>query len=96
VERARNLAVERLFDPALARVRWRVGLEQGLRIGMQRIGEDLLRGPLLDDLAEVHHRDRVAHVADGAQAVRDEQISGLHLLLQVDQEVEDLGAYRDV
>ena len=37
---------------------------------------------LLDEPAEVHHRDAVAHVADDRQVVRDEEVRDAELALQ--------------
>ncbi len=45
----------------------------------------------LDQPAGVHDRDAVAHVADHAHGVRDEDIGELVFILQVLQQVEDLG-----
>ncbi len=58
-------------------------------LGLSAQGRGLAR---LDDLAQVHHRDRVAHVGDGGEIVGDEQIGQPQLRLEVAQEVEDLRA----
>ncbi len=46
---------------------------------------------LLDDLAGVHHADPVAHRADHAEVVGDEQDRGVGLVAQGAHEVEHLG-----
>ena len=45
-----------------ARTGARHGFEQRPRIGMRRSVEQVLRRPLLDDPAEIHHRDLVAEM----------------------------------
>ena len=51
---------------------------------------------MLDDAAEIHHRDAVADVLDHREIVRDEQVGELPLALQVLQQVDDLRLDRDV
>ena len=63
---------------------------------MHRIVEERVRLAQFDDAAQVHHPDPVAHVAHRGKVVGDQQIREVVLLLQVDQEVHDLGADRDV
>ena len=50
----------------------------------------------LDDLAEIHDHNRVAHMRDRGEVVGDEQIGEPELGLQVAQQVEDLRPDRDV
>ena len=47
-------------------------------------------------LADVHHRHPVADVLDHAQVVGDEEVGQPELLLQIEQQIEDLGLHRDV
>src|SRR6266404_7533636 len=63
---------------------------------MPRIAIELRDGRLLDDLAEVHHRDTMAHVRDDAEIVRDEQIGEAHLVLQPAEQIQHLRLDRDV
>ena len=63
---------------------------------MQRIGEHLLDRPLLDDLARVHHEDLVGDVARCRQVVRDVEEREVALLFQLQHQVEDPDANRDV
>src|SRR5205807_6097661 len=70
--------------------------EQRLRVRVQRVGVDLFGVRDLDDLAEVHHGDPVAQVADDRQVVGDEQVGQVELVLEVLQEVHDLRLDRDV
>ena len=44
----------------------------------------------LDDLAQVHHRDPVAHMPDDTEIVRDEQVGQAELVLNVLEQVDDL------
>ena len=63
---------------------------------MLRVGEHLGGRPDLDDLAEVHHADAVAHVLDRVDVVRDEQVRQVELVLQVVEQLQDLRAHRQV
>src|SRR5947207_11190199 len=63
---------------------------------MPRAGVDLVRAGDLDDLAVLHHHDLVGHVADHRQVVRDEQVAHCVFVLQILQEVQQLGLDRDV
>ena len=56
---------------------------------MSRVGD-------LDDLAEVHHGDPVADVADHREVVRDEDVGEAELALQIGEQVDDLRLDRDV
>jgi hypothetical protein len=57
---------------------------------MPRLLEELFGGRDLHDLAGVHHADRVAHVANGAEIVAHEQQSQPKIGLRASQEVQDL------
>ena len=70
--------------------------DQGGRVRVQRIAVELERRGLLDHLAQVHDRDPVADVAHHAQVVRDEQVGQPELLLQLREQVDDLGLDRDI
>ena len=61
----------------------------------RRLVEDVRRCDLAQ-AAEVHHGDAVTDVLDHGQVVRDEQDGQVVLLLQVLQQVEDLGLHRHV
>src|SRR5437762_2844250 len=95
-EWARHLARQDDLLPLLAGMRRQGGREERLRVGVLRRGGDRRRVADLDDPAEVHHRDRVAHVGDRGEVVGDEEIREAELRLEVPQEVQDLGADRDV
>ena len=56
----------------------------------------LFGGTLLDDASEVHHRDAVADVAHEREVVRDEEVGEAELLLQVAEQVDDVGLDRHV
>jgi hypothetical protein len=58
--------------------------------------EDALSRTLLDQLAEVHHRDVVGEVLHGRQVVGDEQAGELHVALQVREQVEHRGLHGHV
>ena len=82
--------------PALSRIRNRHRREQFLRVVVLRVLADLVGGPLLDDLALVHHRDPVGDVADDADVVGDEEVGEAELVLEVVEQVDDLRLDRDV
>ena len=44
----------------------------------------------LDDLAEVHDRDAMAHALDDGHVVRNEDVGDAELGLQVEQQIDDL------
>src|SRR6266851_6062466 len=60
--------------------------DQGARVGMARILEDLLPAALLDDAAEIHHGDAVADMLDDAEIVADHDVGQPHLVLELEQE----------
>ena len=70
--------------------------QQRLRVGVRRAREDPLAGALLDELAEVHHRDVVGEVLHRGQVVGDEQAGEAHVALQVGEQVEHRGLHRHV
>ena len=70
--------------------------KQRLGIGMLGRAGERPRLPGFDDLAEIHDRDRVAHMRNSGQIMRDEQIGKSEPILQIAQEVEDLRPDRDV
>ena len=74
----------------------RYGGEQGLGVRVERLLEHLLGGAVLHYLAQIHDCYVVAHVPDYAQVMAYEQVGEPELLLQVLEEVEDLGLHRDV
>ncbi len=49
-----------------------LGGEEVAGVGVSRVGEDLVAGAALDDLALSHHADPVGEAADDAEIVRDE------------------------
>ena len=63
---------------------------------MQRILVQLVAARQLHQLAQVHHRDAIADVADDGEVVGDEEVGEAELLLQVFQQVDDLRLNRDV
>lgn len=70
--------------------------EQCLRVGMEWVAVNLLVRGHLDDLAQIHHRDPMADPADHRKVVSDKDVAEPAVLLQLEQEIEDLRADRDV
>ena len=65
--------------------------EQFAGIGGLGVGEELVGGLLLYELALVEDADGVGDGGDDGEVVRDEEVGELVLLLQCFQEVEYLG-----
>ena len=74
----------------------RQALQQADRVRVLRRLEHLDGVALLDDLAGVHHPDPVAHRADDAEVVGDQQDRRVGLAAQRAHEVEHLGLDRGV
>ena len=58
--------------------------------------EDLGGRRDLHDPSDVHHRHAVADVLHNAKVVRNEEVGQPQIVLQVFEEVEDLGLDRDI
>ena len=58
--------------------------------------EQLLARSPLHDAAGVHHGQRVRHVADHREVVRDEHVGEAEIALQPPEQVQDLRSDRDV
>ena len=72
------------------------GGQQCPRVRVVGLVEDLVDAALLDDLAEIHDRDAVGGVVHDGQVVRHEEVGQAVLLLEVLEQVHDLGLHRDV
>ncbi len=98
VDRARHVAGE--DDPLALLLDHRIGnrhrRKQGLRVRVQWRVVELVAVGHLDDLAEVHHGHAVGDVAHHRQVVGDEEVGQAELLLEVFEQVHDLGLDRDV
>src|SRR5881392_826260 len=69
--------------PAAAGARSWDRLQQRPRIGMGATLEQILRPALLDDAAEIHHRDLVAEIVDDREIVADQDVAQSELLLKI-------------
>ena len=69
------------------------GGHQRLGVGVGGMGEKLLGGRLLHQMAQIHHAHAVGDVAHHAHVVSDEQVGQPALILQILQQVDDLGLY---
>ena len=67
------------------------GLEEGRGVWVLGIAEQLLSIGQLDHLADVHDGDAVGDVPDDAEVVCDEEVCEVKLLLEVGEQVDDLG-----
>ena len=61
------------------------------RVGVVRGTKDLVRCPLLDEVAEVHHSDTVTQLVYGAEIVRDEKVGRPEFALNVREKVDEFG-----
>ena len=86
-ERARDRVQHTL---RLAHAVARQALQQPDRVGVLGLLEDLDGVTLLDELAGVHDADAIAHRADHAQVVGDQQDRRVRLVAQRSHEVEHL------
>src|SRR5215468_4104658 len=94
LQRARHIATQ---PDALALHPWigyRDRRQQRFGVGMFRRRIELTRRCRLDDAAEIHDGDAPADMFDDRQIMGDEEISEPQLLLQVFQEIDDLGLDR--
>ena len=58
--------------------------------------EQILRPPLLDNPAEVHHRDFVAQIFHHREVMANQHVAQPELVLQVFQQIEHLRLDRHV
>ncbi len=63
---------------------------------MPRVVEDVVGGVDFDDLPAIHDGDAIGNVADDADVVGYEEVGEAELIAQIGQEVQDLGAHREV
>ena len=70
--------------------------KQRFGVGMLRSAGEGARLALLDDLAEIHDRDRVAHMRHRGQIMRDEQVGEAELGLQIAEQIQDLRPDRHI
>ncbi len=94
--RARDLTLQDETFFAHTHVVPRHGGEQRLRVGMHRRVVDGGLVALLDDAPEIHDGDAIRGVFHHRKVVGDEQIGKAELVLQVLQQVNDLGLDRYV
>src|SRR5215469_2296191 len=97
IDRARHVALQDYPLAGSGAVFWdRYGRQQRLGVGVQRRLEQAGLVSHLDDAAEIHYRDAIADVLDDREVVGDKQIGQFELVLQIHQQVEDLGLDRHV
>src|SRR3981081_1238285 len=94
VNGARNLALQSDALPLHFRIRNRDRRQQRFGIGMQRRGIKLAGGRGLDDAAEIHHGNAPAAGLVDRRTMGNEEIGEPELLLQILQEIDDLGLDR--
>lgn len=95
-QRARHLALQDSLFLPLVRMDRQCSGKQRLRVGMLRRPCQHLSLAALNDFAQIHDHDGMAHMRDRREVVGDEQIGQPQLRLQVAQQVKDLRADRYV
>ena len=65
--------------------------QQRARVGVLRPGEDRVRTALLNLVAAIHDQHAVGHLGHHAHVVRDEDHAHVHFLLQLPDQLQDLG-----
>ena len=78
------------------RIRYRNRAEQCFRIWVERIAENLLFLSVLHQIAKIHNADGVRDMLDNREIVRNKQICQSEIPLQIHQEIDDLGLYRNI
>ena len=73
-----------------------IAFEQGPRVGVPRVVEDVVDVGVLDDFARVHDRDLVAQLGDQAQIVRNQHDGRAELRPGLPDQVDDLRLDGDV
>src|SRR5215510_6884404 len=63
---------------------------------MEWFHPQLLAGSEFDNFAEIHHGHRGTQVQEGGQVMRNEQIADAELLLEILQQIHNLGTDRDI
>src|SRR5258708_39495401 len=89
--RARHLAPQPKALLLYFWIRDRDRRQQRFGIGVLGRRIKLARGRGLDDAAEIHHRNALADMLDHRQVMGNEEICQPEFLLQVLQEIDDLG-----
>ena len=96
VHGAGGLAFEHRGPEGLLRVGQGHRGQQGLGVGVQALPGEDLPGGHLHQAAQVHDRHPVADMGDDAQVMGDEEIGEAVALLQLGEQIEDLGLDGDV
>src|SRR2546426_761494 len=92
----RPLALQDDALPPAVRVRDRHDRHKGLRVRVPRILDELSSRAFLDDLPQVHDPDAVREDPCEREVVGDEQVCEALLLAQLEEELQDLCANRDI
>ena len=72
------------------------GRQEAFRVSLLRVSQDVVTGPLLDELALVHDRDPVREHVDDGEVVADEETREFELILEFLQQIEKPSLNRDV
>src|ERR1700675_3327718 len=93
---ARDLAAQSDALPFYFRIRNRDRRQQRFGVGVQRRGIKLAGWRGLDDAPEIHDGNALADMLDHRQIMGNKEISEPEFLLQVLQQIDDLGLDRNI
>src|SRR3989338_8683333 len=84
--------------PLLHTIRVRDGNCRQKRPGIRMFGflVDLVAGGDLDDFSQIHDRHAMTYMLDHPEIVRNKEIGKMHLLLELLEEIDNLGLNRDI
>ena len=91
-----HVPVEQQFFPLDVGMIGQGGGEQSLGIWVERAAKEFFAFRHLDKAAQIHDSHHVAHVADCAQVVRNEEVAESLPYLKIFEEIHNLGADGDV
>src|SRR5881628_861101 len=96
IDRTRQFSLDLRSAALEFRIRHRDRRQERLRVRVQRLRDDFLSDPELDDPAQVHDRDPVRHVPRHPDVVGDEHEGEPDIVTELEQEIHDPCADRDV
>lgn len=96
VDRAWHLAIYGRLQPNARRIRYRRRCDQRFGVGVDRLGEQCFAGCELHDSTEIHDRDAMGDMLHDAEVMRDEDEGDTHLLLEIQEQIQDLCLHGDV
>ena len=90
IRRGRNASFQNDSAHLSLRIRNRNRGEERLRIGVKRIGKEILRIAELHNISKIHNTDRIGNMFHYGKVMGDKEIRQFELLLQILQKVNYL------